>query len=248
MSKLWFSIFDRLEFVGELPNFEDTSKYEYTKILEANYSIIKEELFNHIKKHELPSYFNTTMVATKNSWKTISLNAWDVEVYENYKYFPKTLSVIKSIPNIVSSSFSMLAPQSKILPHCGDTNGIFRCHLALSVPAKMPECGFRVGDEWQSWEEGKLLMFIDANNHEAINNTNENRFIMIIDIIRPEYINKKRWICATVLTSLFMQKFAEKFSLLYKTPLSIQKVIAKLFVPIAFIAIPVRNFLYQFKK
>lgn len=248
MSKLWYSIFDRNAFIGELPNFEDTSKYDYTKILEGNASIIKEELFNYLKTHELPSYFNTTMVETKNSWKTISLNAWDVEVYENYKYFPKTLAIIKSIPGVVSSSFSMLAPHAKIVPHCGDTNGIFRCHLGLSIPSKMPECGFRVGDEWRSWEEGKFLMFIDANNHEAINDSSQNRFIMIIDIIRPEFSTKKRWICATVLTSLFLQKIAEKITVLYKTPMKVQVAFAKSLVPLVYIAIPVRNFLYQLKK
>lgn len=248
MAKLWYSLFDRTEFAGELPYFIEPSENNSTIVLESNYLIIKEELLNFLSLHELPGYFNSTMVEKKNTWKTISLNAWSVEVYENHKYFPKTLAIIKSLPGVVSSSFSMLTPHAKILPHCGDTNGIFRCHLGLSVPATLPACGFRVGNEWKSWEEGKLLLFIDANNHEAINNSNENRLIMIIDIIRPEFIKKKQWICATVLTSLLLQKLAEKFPLLYKSPLIIQKVIAEILIPLAFAAIPVRNILYRIKK
>lgn len=248
MKKIWYSIFDRSNYLVELPYFHNTSNYEFTKILESNYLIFKNELDNYLLKHQLPSYFNSTMVETKDTWKTISLNAWSVNVYENYKHFPKTLNVIKAIPSVVSTSFSMLSSYSKIIPHCGDTNAIFRCHLALSIPDTLPFCGFRVGDEWKSWEEGKLLIFVDANHHEAINNSSDNRLIMIIDVIRPEFENKKQWVCATVVTSLFLQKIAEKIPILYKMPLVFQKLLAKCLVPLVYIAIPVRNYLYQFKK
>jgi aspartyl/asparaginyl beta-hydroxylase (cupin superfamily) len=247
--KIWFSIFDKKDYKGgEEPNFFNPDNYSFSKIICDNYTTISQELVEYLQQHELDSYFNTTMVATANSWKTISLKWWDVEIYEHHKFFPKTVQIINSIPELVSASFNLLEPNGHIVPHCGDTNGIFRCHLGLSIPGKLPECGFRVKDEWRSWENGKLLVFVDANNHEAINNTNQNRFIFLFDIVREECFYKKRWICSTVLAGLFLQKRAETIKILYKTPYWIQKISAKILVPFAFIAIPVRNFIYKIKK
>jgi aspartyl/asparaginyl beta-hydroxylase (cupin superfamily) len=245
MNKLWYSLFDRSEFKGEMPYFVDNSSTEYAKKLEHDFSLIRDELVAYLKKKELTTYFNTTMVEQKDTWKTLSLNSWDIEMYENYQHFPKTTAIIKCFPEIVSASFTMLSANSKIIPHCGDTNGIYRCHLGLIIPAAMPLCGFRVGDEWRSWEEGKLLSFIDANNHEAINLSGQDRFIFLIDVIRPEFLHKKKMICATVRTSLFMQKIAEKVPVLYRMPLGLQMIIAKCLIPAAAIAIPVRNLLYR---
>lgn len=245
MNKLWYSLFDRSDFNGELPYFVDPTHHNISKVLERDYQVIKDELLSYLQKHELQTYFNTTMVEQKNTWKTLSLNSWNVEVYDNYKHFPKTLAIIKTFPQIVSSSFAMLAANSKIVPHCGDTNGIYRYHLGLIIPAAMPLCGFRVGDEWRSWEEGKLITFIDANNHEAINLSEYNRFIFLIDVIRPEFLHKKNLICATVRTSLFMQKIAEGFPMLYKLPMVLQMIMAKCLIPAAILAIPIRNFLYK---
>ena len=245
MLKLWYSLFDRKDYKEDEPTFFNPADYSFSEIIKSNYPIIKQELSEYLKSHQLQSYFNETMVASKNSWKTISLKTWNIELYENHKYFPNTLRVIQSIPSLVSASFNLLEPKGHIVPHCGDTNGIFRCHLGLSIPAEIPKCGFRVKEDWRSWTEGELLVFTDANNHEAINLSDDNRFIFLFDIIRDEYKDKKHTICATVITSLFMQKMAEKFNVLYKLPFIIQKLIARLLIPCAYIAIPIRNFLYK---
>ena len=165
-----------------------------------------------------------------------------------YKHFPETLKLIKSIPGLVSASYTQLEPMSSIKAHCGDTDAIFRCHLGLRIPGKMPECGFRVGNEWRSWQEGKLLIFVDANNHEAINNTPQSRFIFLFDIIRDEYVGKKRLICSTVLTGLFVQKLTGHIKILSKLPFWVQKITVKIFIPVIYLAIPVRNFIYKIRN
>ena len=57
------------------------------------------------------------------------------------------------------------------------------CHLPLIVP---PGCGFRVGNETREWEEGKLLIFDDTIEHEAWNESDQDRVVLIFDIWRPE--------------------------------------------------------------
>jgi aspartyl/asparaginyl beta-hydroxylase (cupin superfamily) len=63
------------------------------------------------------------------------------------------------------------------------------CHLPLIVP---PGCGFRVGNEVRQWEEGKLLIFDDTIEHEAWNDSNEDRVVLIFDIWRPELSEAER--------------------------------------------------------
>lgn len=248
MEKLWFSIYDRTNYNGSEPAFFNPSDYDFSKIILNNYSVIKDELLMYLKFHQLESYFNESMVASKNSWKTISLKTWNIEIYENHKYFPQTLKIIQSIPSLVSASFNLLEPKGHIIPHCGDTNGIFRCHLGLSIPAKMPLCGFRVKEEWRSWEDGELIVFTDALNHEAINLSDENRFIFLFDIVREEYTERKKKICATVITSLFLQRWSQNIPILAKSPLWVQISAAKMLYPFAYIAIPIRNTIYRYIK
>ena len=56
------------------------------------------------------------------------------------------------------------------------------CHLPLIVP---PGCGFRVGNEVREWVEGKLLVFDDTIEHEAWNDSGEDRVVLIFDIGGP---------------------------------------------------------------
>ncbi|MBA4241008.1 MAG: hypothetical protein C0448_09795 [Sphingobacteriaceae bacterium] len=247
MSKLWFSLYDRGVYKGDEPSFYETEDISFAQLIEENYPTIKKELENYLTQHQLQTYFNSSMVEEHGTWKTISLEWWGIKFYENYQYFPKTLSIINSIDGLVSASFNKLEPRGKIKPHCGDTNGIYRCHLGLEIPDKIPVCGFRVREEWRSWEEGKVLVFVDAVNHEAINLSERNRFIFSFDVIRPEFKNKSNYICAVAMTSLFLQNRAESLGFLYKLPLKIQNVIGTLLVPFAFMAIRVRNSLHSIK-
>ncbi len=247
MSKLWFSLYDRGTYKGDEPSFYDTKDIKFTKLIEDNYTIIKSELEAYLKHHQLQTYFNASMVESFGTWKTISLKWWGINFNENYKFFPETIRIINSIDGLVSASFNKLEPNGKIKPHCGDTNAIYRCHLGIEVPDKIPVCGFRVREEWRSWEEGKVFVFVDAVNHEAINLSDRNRFIFSFDVIRPEFKNKSKYICAVVMTSLFLQNRAESLGFLYKLPLKLQHIIGTLLVPFAFLAIRVRNFLHFIK-
>ncbi len=55
-------------------------------------------------------------------------------------------------------------------------------HLPLIVPE---DCRFRVGNETREWKEGKAWVFDDTIDHEAWNDSDELRVIMMIDIWNP---------------------------------------------------------------
>lgn len=244
MKKIWFSIYDfSFDYKGAENAFIDDGNFDWAKELSVNIENILNELKQYVASNNLQSYFNSSMVSKKNSWKTISLKTWGIELFKNQKHFPITTALIHKYPQIVSASFNLLEPNSTILPHCGDTNSIYRCHLGLEIPNGLPDCGFRVKNETRAWEKGKWLVFMDAYNHEAWNNTNEERYIFLVDVVRNEFLSKQKFISATVLTSLFLQKRAEKFSNnLIKQPTMV-KIMAKTLRPFAQFSVFIVNLL-----
>jgi len=75
--------------------------------------------------------------------------------------------------------FSLLRPHTHIPPHTGVTNTRLIVHLPLIVPAG---CRFRVGSEVRAWEAGKAWVFDDTIEHEAWNDSDELRAVLIFDI------------------------------------------------------------------
>ena len=100
------------------------------------------------------------------------------------------------IANSPTVMFSLLRPGARIAPHTGNHNARLICHLPLIVP---PDCRFRVGNDVREWEEGKLIIFDDTIEHEAWNDSDEDRFVLIFDIWRPELNAQERDEVAAVL-------------------------------------------------
>ena len=81
--------------------------------------------------------------------------------------------------------FSILSPRKHIPDHCGPYKGIVRYHLALKVPEPREQCRIRVGDEIVTWEEGRSLIFDDTYEHEVWNDTDGERVVLFVDVVRP---------------------------------------------------------------
>lgn len=78
--------------------------------------------------------------------------------------------------------FSLLHPKTRIPPHTGVTNARTIIHLALIVP---DGCGFRVGGETRAWVEGHAFAFDDTIEHEAWNDSDQLRAVLIFDVWNP---------------------------------------------------------------
>lgn len=102
---------------------------------------------------------------------------------------PKTMAALDlaPIPVIQNRSpmalYSVLEPDTHIIPHHGALNTRLICHIPLIVP---PGCALRCGNETRAWQEGKALIFDDSIEHEAWNRGSERRTILLFDIWRPE--------------------------------------------------------------
>ena len=82
-------------------------------------------------------------------------------------------------PNLM---FSLLAPRTKIPPHFGVANFRVLVHLPIIVPG---QCFFRVGADTRPWVEGEPWIFDDTIEHEAWNDSDHLRVILIGDLWRP---------------------------------------------------------------
>ncbi len=55
-------------------------------------------------------------------------------------------------------------------------------HLPLVVPER---CLYRVGFEQRRWKVGEVLIFDDSIEHEARNDSDEVRVVLILDVWNP---------------------------------------------------------------
>lgn len=101
---------------------------------------------------------------------------------------PETVAALEALPRAdipgraPSAFFSLLKPRSRIPAHTGVTNTRAIIHLPLVVP---PGCFFRVGGETRAWEEGVALAFDDTIEHEAWNDSDHLRVVLIFDMWNP---------------------------------------------------------------
>jgi aspartyl/asparaginyl beta-hydroxylase (cupin superfamily) len=87
------------------------------------------------------------------------------------------------LPNFSPTAmFSCLEARTTIPPHCGETNTRLIVHLPLIVPAG---CWFRVGNEVREWQYGRAFAFDDTIEHEARNDSDELRVVLIFDVWNP---------------------------------------------------------------
>jgi aspartyl/asparaginyl beta-hydroxylase (cupin superfamily) len=108
---------------------------------------------------------------------------------------PRTMAALAGAPQpdqpgrTPVAMFSLLSPKTRIPPHCGVSNVRLVAHLPLVVP---PGCGFRVGNDVREWEEGKAWVFDDTIEHEAWNNSEQLRAILMFDIWHPQLTGPER--------------------------------------------------------
>lgn len=101
---------------------------------------------------------------------------------------PKTAAVLAQLPlcdipgYAPGAYFSVLKPRTKLPPHTGTTNTRSIVHLPLVIPEG---CCFRVGSQTRSWEKGKAWVFDDTIEHDARNDSDQIRIVLIFDVWNP---------------------------------------------------------------
>ncbi len=102
--------------------------------------------------------------------------------------FPGTTALLESLPMArqegfsPTTVFSALQPHTHIPPHTGSANVRLLCHLPLVLPGP---ARFRVGNDTREWKMGEAWVFDDTIEHEAWNDADALRVILIFDVWNP---------------------------------------------------------------
>jgi aspartate beta-hydroxylase len=121
-------------------------------------------------------------------WGAYYLMKNGLRLNEHLARCPKTAALLAAAPladvpgQAPTAFFSLLSPKTRIPPHTGVTNTRLVVHVPLIVP---PGCGFRVGAETRSWELNRAWVFDDTIEHEAWNDSDATRAILIVDTWNP---------------------------------------------------------------
>ena len=117
---------------------------------------------------------------------------------------PATFAAVSRLPQPTVAMrspcalFSVLQPHTHIPPHTGVGNFRLVVHLPLILPSG---CRFRVGHTTRPWRVGEAWVFDDTIEHEAWNDSDEPRTILICDIWSPYLSPDERAVIAQVIAA-----------------------------------------------
>jgi aspartate beta-hydroxylase len=137
--------------------------------------------------HELMAEQAPISANDGHDWRVFVLRAYGVDIRENVARCPVTATLVSTCPNVLSASFSFLAPGKHIPAHRGPFRGVVRCHIGLSMPRG--EDG-RVGailwidGKEHRLKDGDYLVWDDTYTHEVLNQTDEVRIALLLDVWR----------------------------------------------------------------
>lgn len=121
-------------------------------------------------------------------WGAYHLIENGARVEEHCLRCPTTLLTLSKLPQpdvpdrSPSAMFSALEARTHIPPHTGVSNTRLVCHLPLIVPEG---CWFRVGNETRTYRPREAWVFDDTIDHEAMNDSDEGRVILLFDVWNP---------------------------------------------------------------
>jgi aspartate beta-hydroxylase len=185
-----------------LRNYEffDREPFDWLATVEAATDSIREELLGVLRTDEagLEPYIAYDDGLPLRQWKELNHSRrWSAYFLWNQgkgedahlERCPRTAAVLAKVPQVdipgrgPTAFFSVLEAHTRIPPHTGVTNTRVTVHLPLIVPAG---CGFRVGGETREWQVGTGWVFDDTIEHEAWNDSDVPRAILIFDVWNPE--------------------------------------------------------------
>lgn len=122
-------------------------------------------------------------------WRMYIMKAYGHVSEDNLARCPATAAILKECPEVLSATFSFLAPGKHVPEHRGPFRGILRFHLGLSMPR---DANGKLGAIlWIDrkpylFDNGECLLWDDTFPHEVLNTTDQVRAVLLLDVWRPE--------------------------------------------------------------
>jgi aspartate beta-hydroxylase len=195
--------------------FYDRALFPWIEKFESHTAALREELQGAMRTQDLgwAPYIDHPEGSPLNQWSELqrssrwsSLFLWrdGRPIEEALAKFPAAAAALAEVPlNAVPGRgptvfFSSLAPKTKIPPHTGSTNARLVLHLPLIVPG---HCTLRVGNDTREFVEGRAWVFDDTIEHEAMNNSDAERIVFLMDIWNPFLTQSERDLVGALLSA-----------------------------------------------
>lgn len=173
------------------PPVYDNAVFPWAAEIEKAYPAIRRELEEVLlRKSELPNFQDISSdvqtITRDAGWKTFFLAGFGKPSERNIALCPRTWDALQHIPGLKTAMFSIFEPGKHLPAHRGPYNGVLRLHLGLIVPKSgADQIAIRVARQVCHWEEGKVLIFDDAYEHEAWNHSDGTRVVLFVDFVKP---------------------------------------------------------------
>jgi aspartyl/asparaginyl beta-hydroxylase (cupin superfamily) len=177
---------DRFPGVAELEAATPAIQAEFQALVRARAADLSPYV-DHPANHVASA--DWTALGRTRKWSMLPLVQYGEPVAESAELCPETIRLyLRTQPPRVPGrspnlAFSLLDPHTRIPAHTGVVN----TRLVLHIPVLIPEnCAIRVGEVTRPWKIGRALVFDDTMDHEAWNNSDHLRVILLGDLWRPE--------------------------------------------------------------
>lgn len=195
--------------------FLEREEFPWLEELEASTAAIQGELHTILAEDaaEFSPYIHYGEHVPLDQWRELNNSPrWSAfHFYEHGERIearclraPRTIAAVEKLPQArvplrsPTAMFSVLKPHTHIPPHTGVANFRLVVHLPLILPGN---CRFRVGSETREWRIGEAWVFDDTIEHEARNDSDEIRVILICDIWNPRLSAEEREAIASVIAA-----------------------------------------------
>lgn len=183
--------------------FWDVKEFDWCKKLASKYSVIRKEFLQATKDMEKlkkegnnvwSGALTTDATSYGTGWKTLVLydrGTWDLA---NLQVFPKTAKAIRdSEMPIVEAFFASMDARTDIKMHSDFTNFVVTSHLAIDVPESgNNKCRLTIGDDTRQWINGEITLFDTSIMHDAVNESDSTRYILMFRVWHPDLTNTER--------------------------------------------------------
>jgi beta-hydroxylase len=113
-------------------------------------------------------------------WSTYMLCAYGTWLAGNGARVPRTTELVRQVPGVQIAGFAVLHGGTHLPRHRGPSKAL-RYHLGIRVPGPPGACRITVGDRTHEWADGRSLLFDDSVEHEAWNDTDEDRYVLFVE-------------------------------------------------------------------
>jgi aspartate beta-hydroxylase len=122
-------------------------------------------------------------------WRVFIMKAYGVTQEDNLRRAPTVAAILEQAPEVMSATFSFLAPGKHIPEHRGPFRAILRYHLMLSMPNDAegkPACVMNIDGVPYRLGDGESLLWDDTYRHEVWNSSDQVRIALLLDVWRRD--------------------------------------------------------------